>query len=295
MMTNMPGGATDVVDLWPEGAPDGFVNDRREAICANPDPQVPERWMRNITRARITRFTAQTQGLGLSMLVVPGGAFHFVSIDNEGYEVARALAARGIEAFVLTYRVSPMPEDDGDIPGFLREMDRGMDRAVPGQVTPPVGSPEIAAGRALAEADGRQAMRVIRAHAVTWGIDPARLGVMGFSAGGGVAVDLALAAPSDCRPAFAVPVYPAWRSVPAPVVPADCPPLCLIAAADDTVVPPFSTAALAQMAHAAGVRVACHIYGDGGHGFGIRKQRTLSDRWFEDVMDWLRVTMPQAD
>ena len=94
MMTNMPGGATDVVDLWPEGAQDVFVNERREAICANPDPQVPERWMRNITRARITRFTAQTQSLGLSMLVVPGGAFHFVSIDNEAMR-SRAPSPRG--------------------------------------------------------------------------------------------------------------------------------------------------------------------------------------------------------
>lgn len=293
MTQSLPEGATDVVDLWPEGAPDGFVNARREAIAANPDPQVPERWIRNVTRARITRFPAQ-KGRGLSMLVVPGGAFHFVSIDNEGYDVARALAAEGIEAFVLTYRVSPMPEEDSDVPAFLEEMNRGMDRAVPGQVAPPSGSPAIAAGRALAEADGRQAMRVIRAQAEAWGIDPARLGVMGFSAGGGVAVDLALAAPSDCRPAFAVPVYPAWRPDPAPVFPADCPPLCLIAAADDAVVPPFSTAALAQMAHAAGVPVACHVYGDGGHGFGIRRQRKLSDRWFQDVMDWLRVTMPEA-
>lgn len=290
MMVNMPEGATEVIDLWPQGAPDGFVNDRREVIFDNPNPQVPERWIRNVTRARLTRFPAQAKGRGLSMLVVPGGAFHFVSIDNEGYDVARALALRGIDAFVLTYRVWPMPQDDADIPRFMQELDQRLERAHPGQATPPSGSGEISAGRDLAEADGRQAMRVIRAGAARFGIDPARLGVMGFSAGGGVAVDLALAAPADCRPAFAVPVYPAWRG--GSTIPADCPPLCLIAAADDDVVAPFSTAALAQMTHAAGVRVACHIYGDGGHGFGIRRQQKLSDRWFDDVMDWLAVTLP---
>lgn len=296
MTQRLPEGAVEEVDLWPEGAPDGFANARREAIFPNPDPQVPERWIRNVTRARITRFPAQGprtgHGRGLSMLVVPGGAFHFVSIDNEGYDVARALAARGIDAFVLTYRVWPMPEEDADIPAFMPEFQRRLERARPGQVSPPVGNPDIDGGRALAEADGRQAMRVIRARAGAFGIDPARLGVMGFSAGGGVAVDLALAAPPDCRPAFAVPVYPAWRPAPAPVIPGDCPPLCLIAAADDEVVAPFSTAALAQMAHAAGVRVDCRIYGTGGHGFGIRRQGNLSDRWFDDVLDWLASAMP---
>ena len=292
MMINLPEGATDVIDLWPHGAPDGFVNNRREVIFDNPNPHVPERWIRNVTRARLTRFPAQANGHGLSMLVVPGGAFHFVSIDNEGYDVARALALRGIEAFVLTYRVSPMPEEDADIPTFMQELDHMLVRARPGQATPPNGSGEISAGRALAEADGRQAMRVIRAQAARFGIDPARLGVMGFSAGGGVAVDLALTAPAECRPAFAVPVYPAWRDAPTPVIPANCPPLCLIAAADDDVVAPFSTAALAQLAHTAGAQIACHIYGDGGHGFGIRRQQKLSDRWFQDVMDWLDGTRP---
>jgi acetyl esterase/lipase len=289
MAEMMPEGAAEVVDLWPEGAPDGFANGRAEAIFANPDPLVPERWIRNVSRARITRYPATGESRGLSMLVVPGGAFHFVSVDNEGYDVARALAARGIDAFVLTYRVWPMPEADDDIPAFMLELGRRLERAVPGQVTPPGGSEEVAGGRALAEADGRQAMRVIRARAAEWGIDPARLGVMGFSAGGGVAVDLALAAPEECRPAFAVPVYPAWRAA---AVPPDCPPMCLIAAADDAVVAPFSTAALAQAAHAAGVRVACHVYGTGGHGFGIRPQGNLSDRWFGDVMDWLDTVMP---
>lgn len=292
MAQSLPEGAAEVIDLWPEGAPDGFVNDRDEAIFANPDPRVPERWIRNVTRARITRFPAQGAGRGLSMLVVPGGAFHFVSIDNEGYDVARALASRGIEAFVLTYRVWPMPAADKDIPEFMLELGRRLERAVPGQVTPPGGSAEVAGGRDLAEADGRQAMRVIRARAAGWGIDPARVGVMGFSAGGGVAVDLALAAPGECRPAVAVPVYPAWRGAPAPVVPGDCPPMCFIAAADDAVVAPFSTAALAQVVHAAGGRVACHVYGTGGHGFGIRRQGNLSDRWFGDVVDWLDVVMP---
>jgi acetyl esterase/lipase len=286
MTDQLPEGAAQVIDLWPDGAPGTFRNDRPEAIFANPDPSVPERWIRNVTRARLTVFPAQGARRGRSVLVVPGGAFHFVSIDNEGYDVARALAARGMDAFVLTYRVWPMPAEDADIPAFMLELGQRLETPVPGQSAPPGGSDEVAGGRALACADGQQAMRVLRARAADLGIDPARIGVMGFSAGGGVAVDLALAAPADCRPAFAVPVYPAWAPAP---VPPDCPPMCLVTAADDPLVAPFSTAALAQMCHAAGVPVACHIYGNGGHGFGIRRQGNLSDRWFSDVMDWLDV------
>jgi acetyl esterase/lipase len=218
------------------------------------------------------------------MLVVPGGAFHFVSIDNEGYDVATALAAQGIDAFVLTYRVWPMPEVDADIPAFMLELRNRLDFPTPGQTEPPAGSDEVAGGRALAEQDGRQAMRLLRARAGALGIDSARLGVVGFSAGGGVAADLALAAPSDCRPAFAVPVYPAWRPVP---FPPDCPPMFLVAAADDPVVAPCSTLRLAELCHRAQVPVAVHMYDNGGHGFGIRRQGNLSDRWFTDMLAWL--------
>lgn len=278
-MTDLPPGATDIIALWPHGAPEGIADDRTERIFPNPDPAVPERWIRNVTRARLTRFPATGPRRGITMLVVPGGAFHFVSVDNEGYDVATALAAKGIDAFVLTYRVWPMPEEDADIPAFMAELGRRLDHPAPGETAPPGGSDEVAGGRALAEADGRQAMRILRAMP---GIG--QLGVMGFSAGGGVAVDLAIAAPAECRPDFAVPVYPAWRPVP---VPPDCPPLFCVAAADDAVVAPFSTARLAQEAQAAGAKVALHVYGTGGHGFGIRRQGNLSDRWFRDAMDWI--------
>ncbi len=143
-MTELPPGATDIIDLWPQGAPDGFANDRTERIFANPNPAVPERWIRNVTRPRLTRFPATGPRRGITMLVVPGGAFHFVSVDNEGYDVATALAAKGIDAFVLTYRVWPMPEADADIPAFMVELGRRLDHPAPGETAPPGGSEEVA-------------------------------------------------------------------------------------------------------------------------------------------------------
>jgi acetyl esterase/lipase len=284
MHDTLPPGALASFDLWPDGPPAGLDNPGTERIFPNPDRAVPERWIRNITRPTLTHFPATGPRRGLSMLIVPGGAFHFVSIDNEGYDLARALAAQGIDGFVLKYRVSPMPEDDDDIPAFLTRMNAMFDHPAQGETAPPSGAVEVEAGRALAEADGRQAMRLLRARADDLGIGAAQLGVIGFSAGGGVAADLALAAPADCRPDFAAPIYPAWRAVP---IPPDLPPMFLATAADDTAVAPFSTARLAEICHRAGGRVALHVYGDGGHGFGIRKQGKLSDRWFIDFIDWL--------
>jgi acetyl esterase/lipase len=283
MMDNLPEGATAAHDLWPGGPPADFINDRSEAIFAHPGG-VPERWIRNVTRPTLTQFPATGPRRGITALVVPGGAFHFVSIDNEGYDVARALNAAGIDAFVLKYRGFPMPEADADIPAFMQVLDGRLDHPVPGQTAPPGGSAEVDVGRALASQDGQQAMRRIRAQAVQWGVDATRLGVIGFSAGGGVAVDLALAAPPDCRPAWAAPIYPAWAPA---AVPPDAPSLFLATAADDPLVAPFSTARLGELAHRAGVPVALHMYGNGGHGFGIRRQGHLSDRWFQDFLDWL--------
>ncbi len=137
-MTDLPPGASAVIDLWPEGAPDGFANDRTERIFANPNPAVPERWIRNVTRPRLTQFPATGLRRGITMLVVPGGAFHFVSIDNEGYDVATALSARGIDAFVLTYRVWPMPEADADLPAFMEVLRQRLDHPAPARPRLPV-------------------------------------------------------------------------------------------------------------------------------------------------------------
>lgn len=289
MTTSLPPGAAAVIDLWPADALPPPDPARTEKIFPNPNPDVPERWIRNVQHPTLTHFPATApRRRGLSLLVVPGGAFHFVSIDNEGYDLARALAAAGIDAFVLKYRVAPMPEADDDIPAFMARLGERLGQAAPGETLPPgvrrAESGPLAEGRALGCADGRQAMRLLRARAGDLGIAPARLGVIGFSAGGGIAADLMLAAPPDCRPAFAAPIYPAWAEAP---VPADLPPVFLATAADDTLVAPFSTAKLGEICHRAGGRVALNIYGEGGHGFGIRKQGRLSDRWFDDFIAWL--------
>lgn len=280
----VPADAVSVIDLWPDGVPEGPTRGLAEKTCANPDPMVPERWVRNVTQPTLTQFAAKG-GDGRAMLVVPGGGFRFVSIDNEGYDLARALAAVGWEVFVLKYRVAPMPDDDADVQRWLDE-DFAGPQAKPGQTTPPV-STMLDEGRDAGSEDAREAMRLLLERADVLGIDPERIAAIGFSAGGGIVTDLAYDSPQALRPYLVAPIYPAWRE--GLDVPGDAPPTFLAAASDDPLVAPMSTARLAEAVHRAGVPVALHIYGNGGHGFGIRRQGNLSDRWFDDFLRWLAV------
>lgn len=283
MSNALPEGADACFDIWPDGAPGGTNEDLHERIMQNPDPSTPERWVYNIAVPTLTRFPAANPN-GTAMIVAPGGAFHFVSIDNEGYRVALKAAANGIDCYVLKYRCFPMPDDAPQVSDYLDSLFGSLPAATPGEFEPPRRHRNAELGRELAEEDGRQAIRFMRANADRLGIAGHRLGVMGFSAGGGIAVDLACAAPSECRPDFCAAIYPGYRQT---EIPKDAPPIFLATAADDALVAPFSTARLAEKYHRARKQVTLHVYGDGGHGFGIRNQNKLSDRWFDDFRAWL--------
>lgn len=278
----------ETVDLWPGPPPGGGGTPiMRRIEDQSKDPARPDRWVTGIARpVLIVRRPARPNGT--AMLIVPGGGYGFLSYDNEGTSQAAWLNARGITAFILLYR---LPGE-----GWTKRED------VPLQ-------------------DAQRAMRLIRVKAVHFAVDPKRIGVLGFSAGGHLAGSLAtrhadqVYAPvdaadrQDARPDVAGLIYPVVSLDAAfthggsrdmllgPGAPAErrrarsvelrvdagTPPLFLVHAVDDGLVPAANSVALFQAMVAARRPVALHIFEDGGHGFGVRLPGTMQAAAWPDL------------
>ncbi|GGI84440.1 alpha/beta hydrolase [Polymorphobacter multimanifer] len=269
-----PSDPGETIDLWPAGAPGAPMVALAETVNErSTDPKLPDRAIFGISRPRLVVFRPARPN-GAAMLITPGGGYRWVVVDKEGYEMGRWLAARGITAFVLFYRL-------------------------PGE--------GWASGPDVALADAQRAMRLIRHRAADFGVDPTRVGAMGFSAGGHVCADLAArfavttyAAIDDAdqrsaRPMTAAPIYPVVSMAPPHAhpgsrslliadtpaleaahsphrnIPADAPPHFLVHAEDDAVVPVSNTLLLAAALRARNIAIETHIFTEGGHGFGLRR------------------------
>lgn len=235
-----------------------------------------ERVVRNVTRPTLTPFLPDpAKATGAAVIVAPGGAFMMLAMDNEGWPVARWLADHGIAAFVLKYRLDPTPADPE---GFLRVAgERFAAGAKAGaDKVPPLQQP-------LATADGQQALRLVRARAKQWGVDPGRVGMLGFSAGAMATLAVTLADRPDARPDFVGLIYGPMNSV---TVPAGAPPLFTALAADD---PLFggSGFGLVEAWRAAKRPVELHYYQSGDHGFGMRRKDGTSALWIDQFHAWL--------
>jgi acetyl esterase/lipase len=142
----------------------------------------------------------------------------------------------------------------------------------------------------LALADGNAAIGYVRKHAAEFGVNPERIGIIGFSAGGTVAVSVAMNYTAETRPDFAAPIYPAYNwAIKGSGVPADAPPAFILAASDDPLGLAPQSVAIYQDWIAAGKPAELHLYSKGGHGFGMRQQHQPSDHWIERFADWLDV------
>ncbi len=140
----------------------------------------------------------------------------------------------------------------------------------------------------LALADGNAAIAHIRKHASEYGGNPDRIGVIGFSAGGTLAVSMAMNYTPENRPDFVAPIYPAYRwAIKGSGVPKDAPPAFILAASDDTLGLAPESVQLYQSWIAAGKPAELHLYERGGHGFGMRVQHLPSDHWIELFSGWL--------
>lgn len=222
----------------------------------------------NVTKPTLTVYAPEkSRANGTAVVVAPGGGFRILAIEHEGTQVAEWLRARGVTVFLLKYRLMRTGDPQA---GDTAEMNRRRTEAIP-----------------LAVADGLQAMRVARKNAARFGVNPERIGILGFSAGGWVTTAVALQGREDSRPDFAAPIYAAMPpDVSAPPNPM---PLFLVHADDDkTVIPGKTSIRLYESWKQAGASAELHIYSQGSHGFGMRKKGLPSDTWIERFWEWMR-------
>ena len=244
--------AQDVIPLY-SGTPPGSTQENY------PEKQYfskvwNEEVVTNVTRPTLTIFKPSPELKNDSAVVIcPGGALMALSIATEGTNVAKYLAAKGVTAFVLKYRLAHTGEDAtqefaalyADRPKF----DKTIKNAIP-----------------LAHADGSAAVTYVRQHASEWGIRPDRVGIIGFSAGGFIAADVALHYAPEGRPAFVAVIYGGLDELTkdAPV-PTDAPPMFIAAATDDDLGLAPESIALYQKWTSAKKPAELHMYVKGGH------------------------------
>lgn len=233
---------------------------------------------RNVTEATLTPFLPEKgKATGAAVIVAPGGGFRTLSMNNEGWDVAKALAEKGVAAFVLKYRLKQTPADMDEFQASMAAMFSG-----PPRDGRRVGDEDPTVELAEQIADARAAFALIRKRATEWNVDSDRIGMLGFSAGAMLTLSTALHG-VDAKPAFIGNIYGPLREV---KVPADAPPLFIALAADD---PFFANAGygLVDSWRAAKRPVEFLLFEQGGHGFGMYDKETTSTGWFDSYVRWL--------
>lgn len=246
------------LDVWP-GAPPGSEN-WKQVERSTADTSIGT-VVFNVVRPTVTAYLPErSRATRTAVIIAPGGGFVALPIDLEGRDVATWLQQRGIAAFVLKYRI-------------IEKRGEGI---------PAMNMDEVSR---YGIADGIQALKVIRARAAEFDIDPERIGVVGFSAGAIVASGMVFNRNAAERPSFAAFIYGApFGSIPR--MPKHLPPLFMAwAQNDDVALEPILR--FQDALEAAGHQPEVHIYAAGGHGFGMKKQGTSSDYWIDAFYYWL--------
>ena len=258
--------------LWPDGAPgtENWTNSEKESLVAILGMPLSITVTRNVTQPTLTAYLPDPSiANGTAVVICPGGGHHMLSMDTEGTDVADWLNARGIAAFVLKYRLIQTATSDED---FMAAF--SIDTDVPMRKHNPI-----------AVMDGKRAIELVRSRAIEWGLDTSRIGIVGFSAGGAVALGTATQYDAESRPDFAALIYTAlWQEL---AVPADAPPAFLLIATDDPVIKDGSIPIYTAWKNA-NRSVELHIYAKGSHGFGMKKQGLPTDHWIERFSEWLQ-------
>jgi acetyl esterase/lipase len=280
-----PAAGTTTLPLWP-GTPPGVTEATPgpEVDAADPGPgKTPAHvapiagrkvlTITNVSRPTLTLYQPQGKKTGAAVLVFPGGGYRLLAIDLEGTEVCTWLNQAGIACVLVKYRVPEV----GPYPKSVAALD-----------------------------DAQRAMGMVREHAAEWGIDPHRVGVLGFSAGAHLsaalsthyssrmypAIDAADALP--CRPDFAFIIYPGYLAIaeqnfaanPDIVPTSDTPPTFILQAENDPVHVENALTYFMQLKNAK-VPAELHVYAEGGHGFGLRKTAAPITHWPVMAEEWL--------
>ncbi len=266
-----------VIQLYKGAAPgsENWTWDEKE----NDHNQFNMKVVYNVSHPTLTVFLPDTSiANGTSVIICPGGAWDFLSIENEGYEVARWLSKRGITAFVLKYRVTHTLTDD-PVKESMSKFPNDPDKR--NQVDKPIVD--------MAIADAKVALVYVRQHATEYRIARDRIGLMGGSSGGNIAAAIAYNHTAENRPDFVVPLYPYARNIIKSPVPDDAPPMFVVAATDDQIGFNIDCVDLYKAWVASKHSAELHIYSKGGHGFGMAKQGLPVDTWIDRFYDWLNV------
>lgn len=239
-----------------------------------------QRAVHNVSQPTLTPFLPPAgKANGTAIIVAPGGGFMSLSMDNEGYRVARWLAEQGVTAFVLKYRLVQTPATTQGLKGFAVKVFTSGPQAL---------VDVLAKGRPVAVADASQAMRLVRSRAGEWKIDPARVGFIGFSAGAITALAMAVQSDDAVRPNFVASIYgPMGR--PSEPLPASLPPLWTALSGDD---PLFGKSDMGLVAtwQEKKAPLELHFYEKGGHGWGFTgAQGTTAADWPGEFRSWLRM------
>jgi len=284
--TWLPEAGHTTMQIWPSAAPDPVPTTGPEVLAWTPKDQPiagrPVGLLHNVTVPTITVYSPKGKNTGVGVVVFPGGGYNILAIDLEGTEVCDWLNSAGITCVLLKYRVpntGPYPKS----PAALE--------------------------------DAQRAVGLVREHAVEWQIDPAHIGVLGFSAGAHLAVALSthydkrLYAAVDaadqlsCRPDFAVVVYPGYLADASSsfldkldIHPTDkTPPAFIVQAENDPVHVENATTYFLAL-KAVKVPAELHIYSEGGHGYGLRRTALPITTWPQAVEVWLHTihVLPSA-
>jgi acetyl esterase/lipase len=268
------------VPIWPGAVPDAQFGPKANTETT-PEPGEVD----NVSRPTMTVYSPKGKNTGAAVVVFPGGGYIDLAIDLEGTEVCDWLTSKGITCVVLKYRVpfsGPHHDDRCNC-----------------QVNPKA---------PMALEDAQRTMGLLRLHAADYHIDPHKIGVLGFSAGGHLVTDISshfdkrsypavdAADRESCRPDFAVVLYPGhlWISSKGfelnPNVPVTrhTPPTFLVQAENDPVDSINNSLVYYIALKKAGVPVEMHLYAEGKHAFGLRRTKFPITRWPELVETWLR-------